>query len=242
MATTFHWMGRELANSDEDKNISRLLGAAFILQASASLTSGLIRDSLIGTGDITDTMTRISNDAWLMELSIAVEMVTAIGVVMLGALLYFVLKGQDMKIALIALGLYLMEVAAIVFSQMALFGLLHVSQESATAGHPENLQTLGALFLEIHEFSFLSVVMLFFALGAVLFYYLFYRSGYLPKVWILFGLLVASLSFIGVMLALFGIDTPVLYVVMLNLPFELGTGLWLLTKGLKNDLRREGQE
>jgi len=232
-------MGRELANPDEDKNIPKLLGAAFILQASASLTSGLIRDSLIGTGDITDTMTRISNDVWLMELSIAVEMITAIGVVMLGALLYLTLKGQDVKIALIALGLYLMEVAAIVFSQIAVFGLLHVSQESVIAGHPENLQTLGALFLEIHEFAFMSVVMLFFALGATLFYYLFYRSEYLPKAWILFGLLVAVLTFIGVMFALFGIDNPIVYVSILSLPFELGTGLWLLTKGLKNGSETE---
>lgn len=221
-------------HSDFDKNMPRLLGAAFLLQAVASLVSGLIRDSLIGTGDIADSMINISNNAWLMRVSIGVEMITAIGIVMLGVLLYLTLKKQDMKIALMALGLYLIEVAALVISQIAIFALLHISQESVIAGHPDNLQTLGTLFLETHEFVFGSVVMLLFSLGATLFYYLFYKSGYLPKSLALFGLLVAFLSLLGTPFVLLSIDVPIFVVLILNLPFELGTGLWLLVKGIRD--------
>ncbi len=219
---------------NSDKNTIKLLGAAFLLQALSPMIGGLIRDSIIGTGDITESMTNISKNAGLMRVSIAVEMISAIGVVLLGVLLYVTLKNQDMKIALMALGLYLIEVAALIISQIAIFALLHTSQESVIAGHPDNLQTLGTLFLELHELVCGSVLMLVFSLGALLFYYLFYKSGYLPKGLVLFGLLVALLSLIGTMFVLLSIDIPIYVVLILHLPFEIGTGLWLLVKGIKD--------
>ncbi len=219
-----------------NEKFSKILGAVFLLQASAPVIGGVIRDSIIGTGDITDTMTNISNNAWLMQVGIAVELIAAIGVVMLGALLYLVLKKQDMKIALVALGLYLIEVVALVICTVASSALLHISQESVMAGHPEYLQTLGSLSLEIHDFAFGSVLMLFFALGATLFYYLFYKSGYLPKGLALFGLTVAVLSLSGILIALFSVLSAesILIVFLFNLPFELGIGFWLLTKGFRD--------
>jgi len=221
-------------NSDIDKNMPRLLGAVFLLQALGSLIGGLIRDSIIGTGDIIDSMTNISKNTSLIQVSIATEMITGFAVVMLGALLYLTLKKQDMKIALVAMGLYLMEVATIIISGIALFALSRISQESVVAGHPDYLQTLGTLFLEIHEFAFGTVLMFFFAFGATLFYYLFYRSGYLPQGLALFGFLVALLSSIGILFVLFDISVPLFYVLILHLPFELGTGLWLLVKGIRD--------
>jgi hypothetical protein len=222
-------------NTKIDKNLPRLLGAAFLLQALGSLIGGLIRDSIIGTGSIIDSMSNISNNIELIRLSITTEMITGFGVVLLGTLLYLILKTQDEKIALVALGLYLIEVAAIAISSIALFALMQVSQESVIAGHPEYLQTLGTLFLEIHEFSFGSVVMFFFTLGATLFYYLFYKSGYLPKGLALFGLLVVFLSLINnIIFITLNIYTPIYAVLILSLPFELGIGLWLLIKGVQD--------
>ena len=221
-------------NSDIDRNMPRLLGAVFLLQALGSLIGGLIRDSIIGTGDIIDSMTNISKNTWLIQVSIATEMITGFAVVMLGALLYLTLKKQDMKIALVALGLYLMEVASIIISSIALFAFSRISQESVVAGHPDYLQTLGTLFLEIHEFAFSTVLMFFFAFGATLFYYLFYRSGYLPQGLALFGFLIALLSSIGILFVLFDISVPLFYILILHLPFELGTGLWLLVKGIRD--------
>lgn len=219
-----------------DKNLPRILGAAFLLQALGSLIGGLIRNSIIGTGDITDSMSNISKNIELLRVSIMTEMITGFGVVMLGTLLYLTLKKQDEKIALTALGLYLIEVAAIAISSTALFALSHISQESVVAGHPEYLQTLGTLLLEIHEFAFGSVLMFFFTLGATLFYYLFYKSGYLPQGLALFGLLVVFMSLINnIIFITLNVYSPIYVVLILSLPFELGTGLWLLIKGIKDN-------
>jgi hypothetical protein len=84
---------------NSDKNTPRLLGAAFLLQAVASAVSGLILlEPLILPGNIIDSMTNISNNVMQMRASVVVEMITAIGIVMLGVLLYVTLKKQNMKI------------------------------------------------------------------------------------------------------------------------------------------------
>jgi hypothetical protein len=218
---------------NSDKNTVRLLGAAFLLQAVASAASGLILlQPLIVPGNITASMTNIANNALQMRASIVVEMITAIGIVMLGALLFVTLKKQNMKIALVALGLYLVEAAILAASRIPAFSLLLISQESVIAGHPAYLQTLGNLFYELQDFGY-SLHMLPFALGATLFYYLFFKSGFIPRILSLWGLVAAPLALIGTLFALLGYDVPI-FVFLPNLPFELTIGVWLMVKGIRD--------
>ena len=216
-----------------DKNTPRLLGAAFLLQAIASLVSGLILlQPLIVPGNIIDIMTNISNNALQMRASIVVEMITAIGIVILGVLLFITLKKISMKISLVALGLYIIEAGILAASRIPAFSLLRISQESVIAGHPTYLQTLGNLFYESQSFGY-DLHMLAFALGATLFYYLFFKSGFLPRVLSLWGLIAAPLALIGILFSLFGYDVPIV-VFLPNLPFELTIGVWLMVKGIRD--------
>jgi hypothetical protein len=215
-----------------DNNTPRLLGAAFLLQAVASLISGLILlQPLIVPGNISDSMTNIANSALQMRASIVVEMITAIGIVMLGSLLFVTLEKQNRNVAQVALGLYLVEAAILAASRIPAFALLRVSQEAVAAGHPANLQTLGNLFYEFQSFGY-DLHMLPFALGATLFYYLFYKSGFIPRVLSLWGLIAAPLALIGTLFALLGYDVPMV-VFLPNLPFELTIGVWLVVKGIR---------
>ena len=221
-----------------DKNTPRLLGAAFLLQAIASLVGGLILlQPLIVSGNIIDSMTNISNNALQMRASIVVEMITAIGIVILGVLLYITLKKVSLKISLVALGLYIIEAALLAASRIPAFSLLRISQESVIAGHPTYLQTLGNLSYESQSFGY-DLHMLAFALGAALFYYLFFKSGFLPRVLSLWGLIAAPLALIGILFALFGYDVPIV-VFLPNLPFELTMGIWLMVKGIRNSSERK---
>jgi len=126
-------------------------------------------------------MTNIANNILRIRASIVGEMIAVIGIVMLGALLFVTLKKQNGKIVLVALGLYLVTAAIIAVSRIAAFALLRISQESVITGHPDYLQTLGNLFYELQEFGYF-LHMLPYTLGATLFYYLFYKSGFLPRV------------------------------------------------------------
>jgi len=154
---------------NSDKNTPRLLGAAFLLQAiAAAVWDLLLLQPLIVSGNIIDSMTNIANNALQMRASIVVAMITAIGIVMLGSLLFVTLKKQNGNIALVALGLYLFEATILAVSRIPAFSLLRISQESVIAGHPAYLQTLGNLFYESADFG-AWLHMLPFALGATLF-------------------------------------------------------------------------
>jgi uncharacterized protein DUF4386 len=105
------------------------------------------------------------------------------------------LKAINRKIALVALGLYVVEAAALAVSRFSTFSLLRLSQESVLNGHSPHLQTLGSVFFESQNFGY-SVHMLFFALGATLFYYLFFKSGFIPRGLAILGLIAAPLAII----------------------------------------------
>jgi hypothetical protein len=216
-----------------DKNTPRFLGAAFLLQAVASAVAlFILLDPLIVPGNIAESMTNIANNALQMRASIVFTMITAIGIVMLGVLMYVILKKQNRNLAIVAMGLYLLEAAILAASRIPAFALLLTSQESVIAGHPAYLQTLGKLFYEAADFGDW-LHMLPFALGATMFYYLFFKSGYIPRVLSLWGLIAASLALIGTPLVLLGYDVPMI-VFLPNLPFELTIGVWLLVKGIKD--------
>jgi hypothetical protein len=223
---------KEKMNSD--KKTPRLLGAVFLLQAVASAVWGLILlEPLIVSGNITESMTNIANNSLQMRASIVVAMITAIGVTILGSLLFVTLKNQNRNIALVALGLYILEATILAASRIPAFALLRISQEFVIAGHPAYLQTLGNLFYESADFGDW-LHMLPFALGATLFYYLFFKSGFIPRILSLWGLIGALLALIGTPLVLLGFDVPT-FLFLSILPFELTIGLWLLVKGIRED-------
>ena len=222
---------------NSDKFTPRLLGIAFLIQAVASMTVGfflapvdMLEPSV--SGNISDTMTNIANNALRMRASIMGEMITAIGVVLLAVLLYTTLKKQNKIIARWAFGLRITEVALYAVRGIFIYSLLRISQESVIAGHPAYLQTLGNLFYESQSFGY-ALAMLVFALGATLFYYLFFKSGYIPRVLSLWGLIAAPLALIGILFVLFDYNVPLL-VFLPNLPFELTMGVWLIVKGFNS--------
>lgn len=224
--------------SKNKSNAPRLLGATFLLQAVASAVSLIIlRDPLIIQGNIIESMNNISDNAGQMQASIVLEMVTAIGIVMLGTLLFETLKKLNRNIALIAKGLYIMEATLLAVSSLAAFALIRVSQESVISGHPAYMQALGNLLYESMQFGN-NLHMLPFSLGATMFYFLFHKSGFLPRILAVLGIVAAPLAVIGTLFLLLGFDVP-LTVFIPNLPFELGAGVWFLFKGISDPSERE---
>jgi hypothetical protein len=224
---------------DTDKNTPRLLGAAFLFVAVAALLSELPLSSfgikLIGSpDDISETMIKISDNPTSMQMSIVGYLIEAIAIVLLAVLLYTTLKNQNKIIARWAFGLWIVEAVFVAIKQISTFSLLSVSQEFVKASTPDssNFHNLGSLFYETFQFGY-SVQMVFYSIGGILFYYLFFKSKYVPRVLSLWGIVAASLAFIGELLVIFGYDVP-LYVFIPILPFELAIGVWLIVKGFNS--------
>ena len=212
--------------------ISRVLGIAFLLQFITSFSSGVfIKPLWLVPGNISETMLKIAGNPNLLRANILADMFTALGVIFLGAILFVTLKEQNEKMALVALGFYILEGALLAASRMGTFSLLHFSQEYAATGQPESLLAFGTLSIEAMDFVGDVLHMLAFCLGAILFYTLLYKSGVVPKWLSLWGLITVFPLLAGTLTAVFNVDLPFILFVP-YVPFELVIGIWILIKGI----------
>jgi hypothetical protein len=213
-------------------NTSRVLGAAFLLQSVSNLVSNaFLLDPLIVPGNIISTMTNIANNAFQLRASIFGDMVTALGIIFLGVILFVILRKQNEKMALVALGFYILESVLLAVSRLVTFSLLRISQESVTAGHPAYLQSLGNLAFDTMHFGFGALAMLAFCIGAILFYYLLNKSRVIPRVLSLWGLITVFPMLIGTVSQIFGYTIPFIFYLP-YVPFEFVVGVWILVKGI----------
>jgi hypothetical protein len=214
---------------NSERRLSVALGVAFLFQATTSLISGMIPMSLIVPGNINQSMINIAGHAGLMRANFLGDLITGIGVVALGVLLFVTLRRHGEILGLIALGCYLLEVALGAVSRIPAFTLLRISQEYVVNGHPRDLQTLGNLALESMNFGF-GLLMLPFCIGAILFYYLFYKSRVIPRILSVWGLVSVPVVLVATVLAIAGYKVPFLVYVP-YVPFEWVVGAWILIKG-----------
>jgi len=218
---------------DLDKFNPRFLGAAFLIVAVTSLLSMYLFDSIVGTCSIAESMINISNNLMQIRISILVDMICTIAIVILGVYLYITLKKQNKNIALVALGLYIVESALLGVSKISHYSLFNVSQEFVKAGAPDSsyFQTIATLFLSDAKFAY-SIHLLVFGLGALMFYYLFLKSKYVPLVFPAWGLIAVSLLVIGTIIVLL-FDVTIIVMFVPNMLFELAIGIWLMFKGFR---------
>lgn len=223
--------------------VSRVLGVAFLLQFITSVSSGLfIRPLWLVSDDIAATMLKIAESPGTLRANILVDMLTALGVIFLGAILFVTLRKQSEKIALIALGFYILEGALLAASRMATFSLLRISQEYA-AGQSEILPSFGNLAFEAMDYVGDTLHVLAFCLGAILFYFLLYKSKVVPRWLSLWGLITIIPVLAGTLTAIFDVHLPFIFFLP-YFPFEFVIGIWILIKGIpeaKQSMRATGQ-
>lgn len=218
-----------------NRKTSRILGVAFLLQFITSFSSGVfLKSAWFVPEDMSATMLKIAAHPGLLRANIFLDMLTALGVTFLGAVLFVTLRKQNEKIALTALGFYILEVALLAVSRMDAFALLRFSQEFAAAGQPADLLLMGQVAYETLEFVGGTLHMLAFCLGALLFYFLLDKAQIVPRWMSLWGLITVFPMLVGTVAQIFGYTIPFEFYVP-YVPFELAVGLWILVKGIPNE-------
>ena len=217
-----------------NRKTSRILGLAFLLQFITSFSSGVfLKSAWFVPEDMSATMLNIAANPGLLRANIFLDMLTALGVTFLGAVLFVTLRKQNEKIALTALGFYILEVALLAVSRMDAFALLRFSQTYAV-GQPADLLLLGQVAYEAMEFAGGTLHMLAFCLGAILFYFLLDKARIVPRWMSLWGLITVFPMLVGTVAQIFGYTIPFEFYVP-YVPFELVIGLWILVKGIPNE-------
>jgi len=75
--------------------------------------------------------------------------------------------------------------------------------------------------------------MLFYSLGGILWFYLFYVSRYIPRVLSILGLIIESVGLIGMILLLLAVRVDMLFFYPIAV-LEVAVGLWLMIKGIRD--------
>lgn len=217
-----------------DKKTARLLGAAQLLVAVASAVSGsALLGARIWSGSIAENLASLPDNLTVMRINILGEQVTSMAILLLGVVFYFVFYGRYKIIALVALGSYWAEAITLAVSRVPAFSLLNLSQEFVKAGAPNSsyFQTLGSVFYSSAQFGY-TLHMVFFCVGALLWYYLFYRSRVIPRALSVWGLAAIGLLSINILLLLYDPAIGNVWILLAPyVPFELVLGLWLIVKG-----------
>lgn len=217
-----------------EMNTIRLLGAAQLLVFVASMLSERLLMSVVGSGSTSDKLVNISKSLTLIRISNLVALINCLGIVVLGVLFYAVFNEQYKIIALVALACFLAEAITLAMSKIGAYALIPLSQEFVEAGAPDpsHFQALGDFLYHGLDRLGYEIHMLFFCLGGILWYYLFYRSGYIPQALSVWGLVAVCLLSIPVLLVLYDRDLTRLMILGLPYaPFEPVLGIWLIVKG-----------
>jgi hypothetical protein len=209
---------------------SRTLGVAFLVQFVTSIGGAALQQAWLVPGRIGETMLKISDHPWLLRTNIVVDMLTAMGVIFLGATLFLTLRRQNEKMALTALGFYILEAALLAVSRLETFSLLRTSQEYVSAGQPAYLLSMGNLAFEAMNFVGFTLHVLTFSIGAILFYFLLYKSEVVPRLLSLWGLIAVVPLLVGATSDIFGYTLP-FFICLPYVPFELAIAIWILFKG-----------
>ena len=218
--------------AQSDARTPRCLGAAFVFQFATSLSAGLLSTSILA-GSITEVVVNISSNPAQMRATIVLELLTSVGIIVMTSLFYVVLRDQNRAVALVALGLWMAEAVMLAVKTLGLYALVDVSAGYVDAGTPtaSSYDTLGSLSLGVSQHAG-DIGMLFFCLGALLWYPLLFQSRIVPRLLSLWGMVAVPLVVVATVLLVWdrGLD-PSFALYALYVPFELVLGLWLLIKG-----------
>ena len=208
------------------------LGIALFLQAMTSLISGtLFLGPLADKSDIAKIMLHTASNQAAANISIFLDIITALVIVWLGVLFFSLLQKVNRVWATTALALYIVEAGMLIMSKFFGYALIQVSSAYA-ASNDNALETIGQVFLQVKDFSY-SMHILPCGIGAIMFYYLLFKSKAVPSWLALWGLITMIPVLAGTLLKAYGVDVP--FAVMLPYaPFEFFMGLFILVRGLSD--------
>ncbi len=230
-------MSEHLTITAEQRAAAKVAGALYLVQMAAAMFGDLIvRRRLIAGTDAARTAENILAQTTLFRLSIAGDLLVYTTVIVLIWTLYVVLRPVNRNVALLAVLFRLAETAVLcastVYAVLAL-RFLRPPVYLQTFG-TDQLQSFARLLLGAQGLT-MNVGFILLGFGSAVFAWLFLKSGYIPK-WIAGWGIFASLTLSLVTLA--AIVFPVIsatlgltYMVPMFF-YEVGLGLWLLTKGL----------
>jgi hypothetical protein len=216
------------------RRTAAIVGVLFIVATVGFLVGQAIHGPVLEASDYLD---RAHPERATVVAGVLIEVVSVLAIPLIPVVLYPILRTDHATVALGYVSFRVIEATLIIVSLVGSLALVDISGEyldsAETAGAVSYGAVGGALrALNTRAFT-LSVVV--FAFGALMLYWMLYRSNLVPRVLSVWGLIGAAILLVGVALVLFEVVSESVAVqAIVNAPIalnELALAAWLLWKG-----------
>ncbi len=214
-----------------NKTTARIVGVLFLTATvTYILGSGLIESIL----NAPDYLMNVFQNESRVVIGVLLEFIDAAAVVVIGVLLFPVLKKHNEAIAIGYVGARIIECILLIVAGVSLLLLIPLSQGYVQAGasNAAYFQISGTLFMAESGLAF-QVAMIALGLGSLPFCYLLYRSKLVPRAISVLGLIGYAALIASGSSEIFGYSIGM----VLFLPgalFEIAFPIWLIVKGFNS--------
>jgi hypothetical protein len=218
------------------RNFARLAGAMYLLNYATSVFGALAPVSIRGSGDFAEQARRVLASALLYRTALTSMALGWVLIVFLAFALYVTLQAVNKRLAQLALFLELAQASVgavtVIFSFVVL-GLYTTSQPLGVF-QSDQLQSL-ARAVDNAAGSGFNISMIFLGVGSTIFFYLFYKSRYIPRLLAGWGVFSSVLMLmVSLAMIVFPGNTRTLQYGWGPMGItEIGTALWLLVVGIR---------
>lgn len=211
--------------------IARNVGILFIIGTIAGILSAVVTGSIL---EGPDYLTEIAANETQLIMGTLFILIMGFALAMLPVILFPIFKKENEALALGAVVFRgALEAVAYIAVVISMLLLLTVSREYVNAGAPDAsyFQTLGSLLQEGIAWTS-HMVSIVFSLGALMIYYLFYKTKLIPRWLSVWGLIGAILYLAEPVLAMLGSEFEILFAPLALQ--EMVLAIWLIVKGFNS--------
>lgn len=226
---------------NSDRKTAILVGVFFIIGTAAGVSSGVVTGPVL---DGSDYLSRVAANESKIALGALLILAMGFPLAMIPVMMFPIFKRQNEILALGAI-VFRGVLEAVTYMALAVYWLLliPVSQEfvKAGAGDAATFQAMGT-FLTQAGYWTEHLLALVFTIGALMLYWLFYRTKLIPDWLSLWGFIGAILYFAAPIFNMFDPQHPALFLgvkwgnLMAPLAIqEMVFALWMIIKGFNTD-------
>ena len=213
---------------------ARIAGASYLISYLGLILGGMLLSPIL---DASNYLAAVYPNATTVGIGVLLESLNGIAVIGIAVMLYPILKKYNEGIALGYLMFRVVEGMLSILGSTFALPLVDLSHDYIQAGSPTGsyFDALGVLMMAQRHWS-MEILTVFFIFGALLFYFMLYRTEVLPRFISIWGF-IATIFLIGLNVLLYsGINIDIVGFI-LAIPIianEIFLALWLLAKGFNS--------
>jgi hypothetical protein len=238
-------IGMEDSSKERTQRIyARVAGFLFLWLIITGLAGALTISHIVGSGTFAETAKRVVASEHLYRVALSSELVETLSALLLALALYVTLKPVDKLLAQMAMYWRLGE--SFIGGVGMIFGFvrlgLYTSPQSIGALGADQSQALVDLTRDA-GFAANNIGVMCFSIGSILFFYLFFKSRYIPRMLSVFGVFASVVVTVMCFASLiFPEHAATLQYGWAPMAIaEVATGLWLMLFAVKTQARSDQQ-